>query len=74
MSKITEIDNQGNSDFSYQNGSEANRCNDEVYAEELAISCICPRCGELLMREGKKPCYEKECPMCGTKMIRNWYD
>jgi|GEM_PF-5837200 len=74
MSKMTEIDNQGNNDFGVQKGSEITGCNDDAYSEELVLSCLCPCCGEILMREGKKTCYERECPKCGTGMIRNWYD
>jgi len=31
--------------------------------------CVCPECGEEIPHETGKPCYDEECPECGSKMI-----
>ncbi|MBS3816135.1 MAG: hypothetical protein KGY76_01065 [Candidatus Thermoplasmatota archaeon] len=32
--------------------------------------CVCPSCGYEEEHQRGQPCYEKECPKCGTKMTR----
>ncbi len=32
--------------------------------------CVCPSCGEKIEHQAGVPCYEKECPKCGTIMTR----
>ncbi len=32
--------------------------------------CICPNCGQRQPHERGIPCYQKQCPNCGTAMIR----
>jgi hypothetical protein len=33
-------------------------------------TCVCPNCGHRVPHELGKPCYQKECPKCGTRMVR----
>ena len=32
--------------------------------------CICPNCGHKAPHQVGVPCYEMNCPKCGTKMVR----
>jgi len=32
--------------------------------------CICPNCGEKIAHKMGAPCYEQQCPKCGTAMTR----
>ena len=32
--------------------------------------CICPQCGEKVMKTRGHPCREQVCLKCGTKMVR----
>ncbi len=32
--------------------------------------CVCPSCGETVPHKAGTPCYERECPECGTKLTR----
>ena len=32
--------------------------------------CVCPNCGERLPHQAGNPCYNLNCPKCGTKMVR----
>lgn len=32
--------------------------------------CVCPNCGYEADHQRGQPCYEMECPKCGTKMTR----
>lgn len=32
--------------------------------------CVCPNCGEKETHQLGVPCYEKQCPKCGTAMTR----
>ena len=32
--------------------------------------CVCPNCGEITPHQLGTPCYEYDCPKCGTAMIR----
>jgi hypothetical protein len=32
--------------------------------------CVCPKCGTTASHEVGIPCYFKNCPKCGTKMVR----
>jgi hypothetical protein len=32
--------------------------------------CICPKCGTVAAHEVGIPCYHKNCPKCGAKMVR----
>jgi Zn finger protein HypA/HybF involved in hydrogenase expression len=32
-------------------------------------SCKCPKCGKSVKHQGI-PCYQQNCPKCGTKMVR----
>ena len=33
-------------------------------------NCVCPNCGERAPHQQGAPCYEVNCPKCGTKMQR----
>ena len=33
-------------------------------------TCVCPKCGHKLAHERGVPCVERQCPQCGTAMIR----
>ena len=33
-------------------------------------NCICPGCGAKAAHQAGVPCYDMNCPKCGTKMIR----
>ncbi|MBN2345258.1 MAG: NifB/NifX family molybdenum-iron cluster-binding protein [Candidatus Aminicenantes bacterium] len=33
-------------------------------------SCVCPKCGQRLAHERGVPCVQRQCPQCGTSMIR----
>ncbi|HKL17130.1 MAG TPA: hypothetical protein VJ900_02110 [Patescibacteria group bacterium] len=33
-------------------------------------TCVCPSCGKEVEHKRGIPCYKRECPKCGTKMIR----
>jgi hypothetical protein len=32
--------------------------------------CVCPKCGTVASHEVGIPCYKKNCPKCGAKMVR----
>ncbi len=32
--------------------------------------CICPACGHRERHVAGQPCYEKTCPRCGVRMVR----
>jgi len=32
--------------------------------------CVCPSCGEKSIHQAGIPCFELNCPKCGTKMVR----
>jgi len=32
--------------------------------------CVCPNCGERVSHQLGTPCYEQNCPKCGTAMTR----
>jgi len=32
--------------------------------------CVCPSCGERVSHRLGAPCYNVNCPKCGTKMVR----
>ena len=32
--------------------------------------CICPNCGERVAHQLGTPCFEQQCPKCGTAMTR----
>jgi hypothetical protein len=32
--------------------------------------CICPNCGHKVPHKRGQPCYEVNCPKCGTRMTR----
>jgi hypothetical protein len=32
--------------------------------------CVCPQCGHREVHQVGQPCYEKACPKCGARMIR----
>ena len=32
--------------------------------------CICPQCGATVPHEPGNPCFNRNCPKCGTKMLR----
>ena len=33
--------------------------------------CICPNCGNSIPHQVGTPCYQLNCPTCGSKMVRN---
>jgi hypothetical protein len=33
-------------------------------------NCVCPKCGKKVPHRAGYPCYEMECPECGTQMVR----
>jgi len=33
-------------------------------------SCVCPNCGARVSHQLGAPCYEQQCPKCGTAMTR----
>jgi len=33
-------------------------------------NCVCPSCGATTPHRQGQPCYEVQCPKCGTKMTR----
>ena len=33
-------------------------------------NCVCPNCGHEVRHQVGVPCYEVECPKCGTKMTK----
>ena len=35
-----------------------------------AGSCVCPNCGHSVPHQVGTPCYNINCPQCGTKMVR----
>ena len=32
--------------------------------------CVCPSCGHRVKHVAGQPCYQRQCPKCGTKMAR----
>ena len=40
------------------------------YAAGPSGNCICPNCGEKIAHNLGTPCYEQQCPKCGTAMTR----
>jgi len=32
--------------------------------------CVCPNCGVTVAHGAGQPCYQTNCPKCGTRMIR----
>jgi hypothetical protein len=32
--------------------------------------CVCPACGHKVPHNVGEPCYQIDCPKCGTKMVR----
>jgi len=32
--------------------------------------CVCPKCKTTVSHGAGQPCYQMNCPKCGTKMIR----
>jgi len=33
-------------------------------------NCVCPSCGKRVPHERGVPCYQRECPNCGTRLVR----
>jgi len=33
-------------------------------------NCVCPNCGATVAHKRGAPCYQINCPKCGTKMVR----
>ncbi|HEY50437.1 MAG TPA: hypothetical protein G4O20_01360 [Dehalococcoidia bacterium] len=33
-------------------------------------NCICPKCGSTVPHQRGTPCYQQNCPKCGTRMTR----
>lgn len=40
------------------------------YAAGPGGSCVCPNCGNRVPHQVGVPCYNRNCPKCGTKMTR----
>lgn len=34
-------------------------------------ACVCPKCGYRTEHLRGQPCYQRQCPKCGTNMTRN---
>jgi hypothetical protein len=32
--------------------------------------CVCPACGKRVAHVAGQPCTERQCPKCGTRMVR----
>jgi hypothetical protein len=32
--------------------------------------CVCPACGATAPHQAGTPCYQQQCPKCGTAMVR----
>ena len=32
--------------------------------------CVCPKCSSRVPHQRAVPCYNQNCPKCGTKMVR----
>ncbi len=32
--------------------------------------CVCPSCGHKVPHQAGVPCYQVNCPKCGTRMVR----
>lgn len=39
-------------------------------AAGVAGSCVCPKCGHKLAHKRGVPCVQRQCPQCGTAMVR----
>jgi hypothetical protein len=33
-------------------------------------NCVCPNCGHRVPHVAGQPCYQRQCPKCGTQMTR----
>ncbi|TFG23641.1 MAG: hypothetical protein EU529_06785 [Promethearchaeota archaeon] len=40
------------------------------YAAGPGGDCVCPNCGNRVSHQVGVPCYNRNCPKCGTKMTR----
>lgn len=40
------------------------------YSAGAGGDCVCPECGHREPHQRGQPCYQKNCPECGTKMTR----
>jgi hypothetical protein len=34
------------------------------------VECVCPQCGDKVPHERGVPCFQQQCPKCGTAMTR----
>jgi hypothetical protein len=41
-------------------------------AQKQGVFCICPSCGERVLRSNGTHCYQKTCPTCSVTMVRDW--
>ena len=39
---------------------------------EHDVFCICPSCGERVLRSHGTHCYHNTCPVCSVTMVRDW--
>ncbi|HNQ64098.1 MAG: hypothetical protein BWX58_00673 [Deltaproteobacteria bacterium ADurb.Bin026] len=37
-------------------------------------NCICPNCGNVVPHERGVPCFQRQCPKCGSFMARQFLD
>jgi hypothetical protein len=51
-------------------GSDGGRGRGGGFAAGPGGYCVCPNCGERVTHQLGSPCYEKQCPKCGTAMTR----
>lgn len=51
-------------------GQGAGRGRGGGFAEGPGGYCVCPNCGARVSHELGSPCYEQQCPKCGTAMTR----
>ena len=52
------------------NNQGLGRMNGNKLGSGIGGNCICPYCGEKIEHQQGIPCYQLNCPKCGTKMIR----
>ncbi len=36
-------------------------------------NCICPHCGKVVVHQPGLPCFQTQCPQCGSPMTRQFF-